>query len=155
MDDLKSLAWKFGWPSASSYDSKAAGARVTHKSTWWCCYHFCQGDLGTKFKVYTFHCRCEAADPQMKHLEQLFYLPQLTEDRILSDKEFIEQKQIIIDTLRKIVWTIFTLSTNINCCSCTCDQILFSSLFFFTFSDQLQTYIYMYSWTGDKNNLLL
>lgn len=38
----------------------------------------------------------------MKHLEQLCYLQQLGEDGVLSDSEFIEQKQIIINTLKKI-----------------------------------------------------
>ena len=45
---------------------------------------------------------CKAADLRMKHLEQLRYLQQLMEDNIISESEFLEQKQIIIATLRKI-----------------------------------------------------
>ena len=45
---------------------------------------------------------CKAADLRMKHFEQLRYLQQLMEDNIISESEFLEQKQIIIDTLRKI-----------------------------------------------------
>lgn len=45
---------------------------------------------------------CKAADLQMKHLEQLRYIQQVMEDGIISEIEFTEQKQIIIETLRKI-----------------------------------------------------
>ena len=45
----------------------------------------------------------KAADIRMKHLEQLRYLQRLMEDRIISEEEFLEQKQIILNTLRKLV----------------------------------------------------
>ena len=45
---------------------------------------------------------CKAAELRMKHLEQLKYLQQLMEDRVLSEKEFLEQKQVILDALRNI-----------------------------------------------------
>ena len=45
---------------------------------------------------------CKAADLRMKHLEQLRYIQQLMEDRIISQSEFLEQKQVIIGSLRKI-----------------------------------------------------
>ena len=45
---------------------------------------------------------CKAADLRMKHLEQLRYLQQLMEDNIISESEFLEQKGIILDGLRKI-----------------------------------------------------
>ena len=38
----------------------------------------------------------------MKHLEQLKYLQQLMEDRVLSESEFVEQKEVILDALRNI-----------------------------------------------------
>ena len=41
---------------------------------------------------------CKAADLRMKHLEQLRCIQQLMEDRIISESEFLEQKQIIIGT---------------------------------------------------------
>ena len=44
----------------------------------------------------------KAADLRMKHLEQLRYLQQLMEDNIISENEFIEQKSIILESLRKI-----------------------------------------------------
>ena len=42
------------------------------------------------------------ADVRMKNLEQLKFLQQLYEDGILSHAEFIEQKGIILDSLRKL-----------------------------------------------------
>ena len=42
----------------------------------------------------------KAADVRMKNLEQLRYIQQLMEDGILSEAEFLEQKRIILDTLR-------------------------------------------------------
>ena len=45
---------------------------------------------------------CKAAELRMKHLEQLKYLQQLMEDGVLSESEFIEQKQAILDALRNI-----------------------------------------------------
>lgn len=42
------------------------------------------------------------ADIRMKNLEQLRYLQQLLDDGILSSEEFLEQKRMILDTLRKI-----------------------------------------------------
>ena len=48
---------------------------------------------------------CKVADLRMKHLEQLRYLQQLMEDRIISESEFLEQKNIITGTLRKIAYT--------------------------------------------------
>ena len=44
----------------------------------------------------------KAADIRMKNLEQLKFLQQLYEDGILSHAEFIEQKGIILDLLRKL-----------------------------------------------------
>lgn len=44
----------------------------------------------------------KSVDLRMKNLEQLHYIKQLYEDNILTDKEFIEQKQTIIDSLRKL-----------------------------------------------------
>jgi hypothetical protein len=44
----------------------------------------------------------KAADLRMKHLEQLRYLQQLMEDGIISKDEFVEQKEIVLKTLRKI-----------------------------------------------------
>lgn len=45
---------------------------------------------------------CKAAELRMKHLEQLRYIQQLMEDQILSESEFMEQKEIILNTLRKM-----------------------------------------------------
>jgi len=42
------------------------------------------------------------ADVHMKNLEQVKFLQQLYEDGILSHGEFIEQKGIILDLLRKL-----------------------------------------------------
>ena len=44
----------------------------------------------------------KVADLRMKHLEQLRYLQQLMEDGIISKDEFVEQKGIVLGTLRKI-----------------------------------------------------
>ena len=44
----------------------------------------------------------KVADVRMKNLEQLKFLQQLYEDGILSHAEFIEQKGIILDSLRKL-----------------------------------------------------
>ena len=44
----------------------------------------------------------KAAGLSMKHLEQLRYLQQLMEDGVISEEEFIEQKKIVLETLRKI-----------------------------------------------------
>ena len=44
----------------------------------------------------------KVADVCMKNLEQLKFLHQLYEDGILSHTEFIEQKGIILDLLRKL-----------------------------------------------------
>ena len=44
----------------------------------------------------------EVADIRMKMLEQLKFLQQLYEDGIVSHAEFIEQKGIIFDLLRKL-----------------------------------------------------
>ena len=44
----------------------------------------------------------KVADIRMKNLEQLKFLQQLYEDGILSHAEFIEQKGIILDLLRKL-----------------------------------------------------
>ena len=43
-----------------------------------------------------------AADIRMKNLEQLRYMQHLMEDGIISQQEFVEQKHIIMDTLRKL-----------------------------------------------------
>ena len=43
-----------------------------------------------------------SVDIRMKNLEQLRYLQQLMNDGILSNEEFLEQKEMILDTLRKI-----------------------------------------------------
>ena len=43
----------------------------------------------------------KAADLRMKHLEQLRYLQQLMEDGIISEGEFVEQKGIVLENLRK------------------------------------------------------
>lgn len=42
----------------------------------------------------------KTAEVRMKNLEQLRYIQQLMEDGILSQEEFVEQKKIILDTLR-------------------------------------------------------
>jgi len=44
----------------------------------------------------------KTADIRMKNLEQLRYLQQLMEDGILSQKEFLEQKEIIMGALRNL-----------------------------------------------------
>ena len=44
----------------------------------------------------------KAADIQMKNLQQLHFLQQLIEDRIISVREFVEQKNIILETLRNL-----------------------------------------------------
>ena len=44
----------------------------------------------------------KAADIRMKNLQQLRFLQNLMEDRIISEQEFLEQKRIILDTLRNI-----------------------------------------------------
>ena len=44
----------------------------------------------------------KSADLRMKNLQQLRYLQQLHNDNILSDTEFLEQKGIILDALRKL-----------------------------------------------------
>lgn len=44
----------------------------------------------------------KVADVRMKHLEQLRYIQNLMEDQVLSENEFIEQKEIILSTLRKM-----------------------------------------------------
>ena len=41
----------------------------------------------------------KSADIRMKHLEQLRYMQQLMEDRVLSESEFAEQKEIVLSTL--------------------------------------------------------
>ena len=38
----------------------------------------------------------------MKNLQQLRYIQQLFEDKILSEDEFLEQKRSILDAIRKI-----------------------------------------------------
>ena len=38
----------------------------------------------------------------MKNLQQLRYVQELYEEKILSEPEFIEQKQMILDLLRKL-----------------------------------------------------
>lgn len=43
-----------------------------------------------------------SVDIRMKNLEQLRYLQQLMNDGILSNEEFLEQKGMIMDTLRRI-----------------------------------------------------
>ena len=45
---------------------------------------------------------CKAAELRMKNLEQLQYIQQLMEDHILSENEYAEQKEIILNTLRKM-----------------------------------------------------
>ena len=47
----------------------------------------------------------KSADLRMKNLQQLQYLQQLHDDNILSDTEFLEQKGIILDALRKLQQT--------------------------------------------------
>jgi len=44
----------------------------------------------------------KTADIRMKNLQQLRFLQQLMEDRIISEKEFLEQKNIILETLRNL-----------------------------------------------------
>lgn len=44
----------------------------------------------------------KSVELRMKNLEQLRYLQQLFEDGILNDTEFLEQKRMIIDALRKL-----------------------------------------------------
>jgi len=43
----------------------------------------------------------KAVDLRMKNLQQLCYLQSLYEDNILSDQELAEQKQIVLESLRK------------------------------------------------------
>ena len=45
---------------------------------------------------------CHPAELCMKHLEQLKYLQQLMKDRVLSESELVEQKEVILDALRNI-----------------------------------------------------
>lgn len=44
----------------------------------------------------------KSVELRMKNYEQLRYLQQLFEDGILSDWEYAEQKQNILDSLRKL-----------------------------------------------------
>ena len=44
----------------------------------------------------------KAVDLRMKNIQQLRYLQQLHDDNILSDAEFLEQKAMILDSLRKL-----------------------------------------------------
>ena len=44
----------------------------------------------------------ESTELRMKNFEQLRYLQQLLDDGIVNDKEYMEQKEIIISSLRKL-----------------------------------------------------
>ena len=44
----------------------------------------------------------KAVDLRMKNLQQLRYLQSLYKDNILSDQELAEQKQIVLESLRKL-----------------------------------------------------
>lgn len=44
----------------------------------------------------------KSADLRMKNLQQLRFLQQLLEDRVIDDAEFMEQKRITLDALRKL-----------------------------------------------------
>jgi len=44
----------------------------------------------------------KTADIHMKNLQQLHFLQQLMEDRIISEQEFLEPKNIILETSRNL-----------------------------------------------------
>lgn len=44
----------------------------------------------------------KSVELRSKHFEQLRHLQQLYEDKILSENDFLEQKQLILDSLRKL-----------------------------------------------------
>ena len=44
----------------------------------------------------------KSVELRMKNLQQLRYVQELYEEKILSEPEFIEQKQMILDSLRKL-----------------------------------------------------
>lgn len=41
-------------------------------------------------------------DTRMKYLEQLQYLKRLLQDEVLTHEEFMEQKEIVLEALRKL-----------------------------------------------------
>ena len=45
---------------------------------------------------------CKAVDLRMKNYQQLRYIQQLFDDGILSNAEYVEQKQCILTSLRKL-----------------------------------------------------
>lgn len=52
------------------------------------------------------------ADIRRKNLEQLKFLQQLVDDKILTETEFLEQKGIILDTLRTLASSVTVLDTS-------------------------------------------
>ena len=57
---------------------------------------------GTSVSEVSFVSPAKAAELQMKNYEQLHYLQGLLDDGIIIEKELVEQKQSVLDALRRL-----------------------------------------------------